>query len=45
MLPQPNWPDGHQEKVVKLITYLEAREDLLLTKMVWASGLIIAVKK
>lgn len=45
MLPQPNWPDGHQEKVIKLIAYLEAREDLVLTKMVWASGIIIAIKK
>lgn len=45
MLPQPNWPDGHQEKVTKLIAYLEARSDLLLTKMIWASGIIIAVKK
>lgn len=45
MLPQPNWPDGHQEKVMKLIAYLDTREDLSLTKMVWASGIIIAVKK
>ena len=45
MLPQPNWPDGHQEKVMKLIAYLEAREDLLMTKQVWATGIIIAVKK
>ena len=45
MLPQPNWPDGHQEKAIKLIKYLETREDLLLTKQVWATGIIIAVKK
>jgi predicted O-methyltransferase YrrM len=45
MLPQPNWPDGHQEKAVKLVDYLEKREDLLLTKQVWATGIIIAVKK
>jgi predicted O-methyltransferase YrrM len=45
MLPQPNWPEGHQEKVKKLIAYLEAREDLLLTKQVWATGIIVAVKK
>ncbi|HEX6426400.1 MAG TPA: class I SAM-dependent methyltransferase [Niastella sp.] len=45
MLPQPNWPDGHQEKVMKLIAYLETREDLLLTKQVWATGIIVAVKK
>jgi len=45
MLPQPNWPDGHQEKAIKLVAYLETREDLLLTKQVWATGIIIAVKK
>ena len=45
MLPQPNWPEGHQEKAIKLITSLEAREDLVLTKQVWATGIIIAVKK
>ena len=45
MLPQPNWPDGHSEKAIKLIAYLETREDLLLTKQVWATGIIVAVKK
>ena len=45
MLPQPNWPDGHQEKAIKLINYLETREDSLLAKQVWATGIIIAVKK
>ena len=45
MLPQPNWPDGHQEKAINLISYLETREDLLLTKQVWATGIIVAVKK
>jgi len=45
MLPQSNWPDGHQEKAVKLIEYLENRTDLILTKQVWATGIIIGVKK
>lgn len=45
MLPQPNWPEGHPEKATQLIKDLEAREDLILTKLVWASGIIIAVKK
>ena len=44
MLSQPNWPEGHQEKAKKLVAYLESREDLLLTKQVWATGIIIAVK-
>jgi len=45
MLPQPNWPEGHEEKAIKLIDYLEKRTDLVLTKQVWATGIIIAVKK
>jgi predicted O-methyltransferase YrrM len=45
MLPQLNWPDGHEEKVNKLINYLDTREDLILTRQVWATGIIIACKK
>jgi predicted O-methyltransferase YrrM len=45
MLPQANWPDGHSEKVTNLIAYLDSREDLIITKMGWASGIVIAVKK
>ena len=45
MLPQPNWPEGHQEKAVKLVNLLENRNDLTLTKQLWATGIIIAVKK
>lgn len=44
MLPQPNWPPGHQEKAINLISLLETRDDLLLTKQVWATGIIVAVK-
>jgi len=45
MLPQPNWPQGHQQKATDLVNYLETKEDLLLTKQLWATGIIIAVKK
>ena len=45
MLPQPNWPDGHQDKVTDLIRSLETNKDLLLTKQVWATGIIVATKK
>ena len=45
MLAQPNWPDGHQENVDKLIEYLEQRKDFNLTKMNWLTGIIIATKK
>jgi predicted O-methyltransferase YrrM len=45
MLPQPNWPEGHSEKAANLISYLESRSDLFLTKQHWATGIMIAVKK
>ncbi|MCF2503806.1 class I SAM-dependent methyltransferase [Dyadobacter sp. CY107] len=44
MLPQPNWPEGHDLKAIKLIEDLEHRTDLVLTKQVWATGIVIAVK-
>lgn len=45
MLPQPNWPEGHQEKAISFAKNLESRSDLILTKQNWATGIIIAVKK
>lgn len=45
MIPQPNWPEGHEEKAIKFVEYLETRTDLVLTKQNWATGLILAVKK
>ncbi|WP_217602471.1 O-methyltransferase [Chitinophaga sp. GbtcB8] len=45
MLPQPNWPEGHQEKAINFIKYLESRTDLVLTKQNWATGIIIAVRR
>lgn len=44
MLPQANWPEGHQEKAINFVDYLERRSDLNMTKQNWASGIIIAVK-
>jgi len=45
MLPQENWPEGHEDKVKELITYLESREDLICTKLNWSTGVIICTKK
>ncbi|MEM9143691.1 MAG: hypothetical protein AAGA86_11935 [Bacteroidota bacterium] len=44
LLPEPNWPEGHDIKVQRLIAYLEQRNDFELTKMNWSTGLIIAVR-
>lgn len=44
MLPQPNWPEGHDQKALRLIEYLDSRHDMSVTKQVWATGIILAVK-
>lgn len=45
MLPRENWPEGHGDKANHLIQYLEGRDDFLLTKLSWSSGIIICTKK
>ncbi|WP_457562537.1 O-methyltransferase [Caminibacter pacificus] len=45
MLPQSNWPEGHEKKVEKLIDYLHNREDLEIVNLDWSSGVIVCVKK
>ena len=45
MLPQPNWPEGHEQKAQDLVTNLEERSDLSVVKMSWSTGVIIAAKK
>ncbi len=45
LLVQPNWPEGHSEKVINLLNKLEQRHDVIITKMSWASGLLLAIKR
>ena len=45
MLPQPNWPAGHADKVAHLIATLEKRGDLQVTKLSWASGVVVAARR
>ena len=45
MKRQPNWPEGHQEHVNRLVAYLEHRKDFSLTKMNWSTGIILMTKK
>jgi predicted O-methyltransferase YrrM len=45
MLPQPNWPVGHDIKVKELIDKIEGRNDLSITKLNWSTGLIIIAIK
>jgi len=44
MFPQANWPEGHDDRVNSFINFLEERKDIILTKLDWSTGIIIAVK-
>jgi predicted O-methyltransferase YrrM len=44
LLPQSNWPDGHAPKVPVLINQLETDPRLVLCKLSWSSGIIIATR-
>jgi predicted O-methyltransferase YrrM len=45
MLPQPNWPDGHAEKVPVLLRRLAEHQSFAIVPRAWASGVVIAVKR
>jgi predicted O-methyltransferase YrrM len=45
MLPQPNWPDGHASKVPPLIETLASKANFVILPLVWASGVVVAVRK
>jgi hypothetical protein len=45
MLPQPNWPEGHAAKVPVLIEQLAANTRFEILPLVWASGVVVAVRR
>jgi predicted O-methyltransferase YrrM len=45
MLPQPNWPDGHQPYVDQLLDELRAAPDWAVVAPAWGSGFVIAVRR
>lgn len=45
MTAQDNWPDGHQDNVNSLISYLDERIDFTMTKMAWSTGVIIMTRQ
>jgi predicted O-methyltransferase YrrM len=45
MLPQPNWPEGHAEKVPVLLDRLSADDRFFIAPMAWASGVVVAIRK
>lgn len=45
LLPQPNWPEGHAEKVPVLLQTLAAQTDWVFVPIPWSSGIALAVKR
>ena len=45
MCPQPNWPEGHAAKVPVLLQRLATHENFAIAPIVWASGVVVAVRK
>lgn len=45
MLPQPNWPEGHQASVDELLGKLESLKDFHVSKMNWSTGLVLCARK
>ena len=44
MLPQPNWPASHQDRVDQLIAYFQNLPGWTTTCLGWGSGFILAVR-
>lgn len=44
LLPQPNWPEGHGDKVTWFLSYMQQRTDFTGCYMDWAGGLFMAVR-
>lgn len=45
MLPQPNWPDGHQPRVDQLLDELRWSPGWAVVAPAWGSGFVIAVRR
>ncbi|WP_276391263.1 O-methyltransferase [Eudoraea chungangensis] len=44
MLERATWPEAHKARALNLITRLEERDDLIVTKLNWSTGIIICTK-
>lgn len=45
MNPQPNWPNGHDEKANGLLDHLSQRNDLMVTFLNWSTGIVVGTKR
>lgn len=45
MAPLPKWPKAHVERVYRLMDRLTNDDNLVIAKMAWATGIVVAVKR
>lgn len=45
LLPQATWPDDHPGRVERFLSEIVAEDDLVVTLMAWASGLVVAARR
>jgi predicted O-methyltransferase YrrM len=45
LLPQPNWPEGHAEKIPPLQYTLSSHPGFFSLPMAWASGIMVLVRR
>ena len=45
LLPQPNWPAGHPDKIASLVADLERRDAFTQVALEWASGVRLLVRR
>ena len=45
MLPQPNWPAGHDKKATELIELLDRHNRLVTARLDWSTGVMVCTKK
>lgn len=45
MLPQANWPEGHQDKATALLEKLAKDERFFMLRLPWASGIAVLVRR
>lgn len=44
LLPQPNWPHDHSSKVAIFLQHMIERQDVMITPLMWSTGLLLATK-
>jgi predicted O-methyltransferase YrrM len=45
MLPQPNWPEGHDKKAEALLERLSRETAFQISPLAWASGIVVLVRR